>query len=215
MTKTVTVPVTGDALDEDDERFFLKLSNAGNAAVGNGQGVGTIVEDDPLPDLSITDVSVTEGDAGTSANVLFTVKLSAPSAKPVSVAYATANGTAVAPDDYSAITGATLSFAPGETTKSIAMFSTATISVRATRRSSWISPTPSTPHWPTGRALAPSSTMTKRPCWAWFPGPLSFFGSLDMGGRRSDIMKPKRPAMTLERCRSRRRAEQLAGLQGD
>lgn len=118
VSKTVTVSVTGDALDEDDERFFLKLSNPTNAAVGKGQGVGTIVDDDPLPALSINDVSVTEGDAGTTANVLFTVKMSAPSAKPVSVAY----GTAVAPDDYSAITGATLSFAPGETTKSIALF---------------------------------------------------------------------------------------------
>ncbi len=69
------------------------------------------------PRLSIADVRVTEGDAGT-ANVLFPVTLSSAAASPVSVLYATGDGTAKAPGDYLATSG-TLLFAPGETAKSI------------------------------------------------------------------------------------------------
>src|SRR4029078_3813211 len=54
-------------------------------------------------DIVINDVTVTEGDGGTvSAN--FTVTLTSPSASTVTVDYATANNTAVAPGDYNAIT---------------------------------------------------------------------------------------------------------------
>lgn len=45
-TTTVSVPVVGDTLDEPDETFTLKLSAATGAAVTDGQGVGTILDDD-------------------------------------------------------------------------------------------------------------------------------------------------------------------------
>jgi ELWxxDGT repeat protein len=67
------------------------------------------------PRLSIGDTRVTEGN-GTVAR--FTVTLSAPSSKSVTVAYATSDGTALAGSDYDALSG-TLTFAAGETTKSI------------------------------------------------------------------------------------------------
>ena len=57
------------------------------------------------------------GGAGTSL-ASFTVTLATPSNKAVTVQYATANGTATAGADYSAASG-TLTFAPGETTKTI------------------------------------------------------------------------------------------------
>ena len=50
-TKTVTVPVNGDVLDEADETFFVNLSTPSNATIADGQGVGTITDDDPLPTL--------------------------------------------------------------------------------------------------------------------------------------------------------------------
>src|SRR5262249_43437992 len=77
----------------------------------------TIVDDDPTPTLSINDVPVTEGSTGT-VNVVFTVSLSAASGRPVTVDFATNDGTATAGPDYQARSG-TLTFNPGETTKTI------------------------------------------------------------------------------------------------
>ena len=71
----------------------------------------------PTPSLSISDRSVTEGNSGT-VTASYTVTLSAPSTTPVTVNYATANGTATAGSDYVAGSG-TLTFAPGDTTKTI------------------------------------------------------------------------------------------------
>ena len=70
------------------------------------------------PSISINDVTVTEGNSG-SANATFTVTLSAPpGATPVTVNYATGNGTATAPSDYTAASG-TLSFTGSITTRTI------------------------------------------------------------------------------------------------
>ncbi|WP_433272810.1 Calx-beta domain-containing protein [Actinosynnema sp. CS-041913] len=68
-----------------------------------------------VPGLSINDVTVAEGDAGTTP-ATFTVSLDRPSPSPVTVNFTTANGTAVAPGDYTATAG-TVTFAPGETAK--------------------------------------------------------------------------------------------------
>jgi large repetitive protein len=74
-------------------------------------------------------VDVTEGNAGsTSAN--FTVTLSAASGQPVTVAYRTANGTAIAGSDYAAASG-TLTFAPGVTIQSIIVAVTGDTAIEA------------------------------------------------------------------------------------
>jgi hypothetical protein len=75
---------------------------------------------DEGPVLRITDVSKAEGNAGLSTFV-FTVTLSPVSAGPVTVKYATANGTATAPGDYTAIPPITLTFTPGQTSKTVAV----------------------------------------------------------------------------------------------
>ena len=62
-------------------------------------------------------MTVTEGNSGT-VNAAFTVSLSAASGQTVTVNYATANGTAVAPGDYTAASG-TLTFTPGVTTQTL------------------------------------------------------------------------------------------------
>ena len=69
--------------------------------------------------VSINDVSIVEGNAG-SASMVLTVTVSAPSVVPVSVNYATADGTATAGSDYTAQSG-TLVFAPGVTQQTIAV----------------------------------------------------------------------------------------------
>jgi len=116
-TATVTVPTTDDALDEFDETLTLTLSNPTNASLATASATGTIVDDDPPPTVSIGNASVAEGDAG-STPATFTVSLSAPSGKTVDVGWATADGSATAGSDYAAASG-TLTFAPGETTKTI------------------------------------------------------------------------------------------------
>jgi hypothetical protein len=72
----------------------------------------------PLPPtLRIGDATVTEGNAGTRA-ATFAVSLSAPSAQPVTVQYATADGTGTAGSDYQAGSG-TLTIPAGQTTGTI------------------------------------------------------------------------------------------------
>jgi len=71
------------------------------------------------PVVNIADASVNEGHNGTpSANL--TVTLSIAASQPISVSYMTANGNAVAGSDYQSTSG-TVTFAAGETSKTIAV----------------------------------------------------------------------------------------------
>jgi hypothetical protein len=81
--------------------------------------MATIVDDDPPPAATIEDVTVKEGDSGTTP-ADFTVALNGPSGKPITIDWATKDGTATAGSDYTSGSG-TLSFAPGETTKTITL----------------------------------------------------------------------------------------------
>ena len=112
-TATVTVSVTGDLLDENDETFFVNLTNATNATIGDAQGQGTILDNDPLPVLSAAGCSTTEGNGGTTP-CTFGITLAPVSGRTVTVAYATADGTATAGSDYTATSG-TLTFVAGTT----------------------------------------------------------------------------------------------------
>lgn len=46
VTKQITVLVTGDTAPEDTEVFFVDLSNATGAGIGDGEGLGRIFDDD-------------------------------------------------------------------------------------------------------------------------------------------------------------------------
>ncbi|HKB02221.1 MAG TPA: S8 family serine peptidase [Gemmataceae bacterium] len=123
---TVAVPVVGDTATEPGETFFLNLSGPTNATILDGQGVGTIVDND-RPTISIGDVSATEGNNG-NKSFTFTVQLSAPFSQTVTVRFATADGTAsVGNKDYTARSG-TLTFNPGQTSLTVA------VQVRGDRR---------------------------------------------------------------------------------
>lgn len=114
--KTVTVFVSGDSSIEQNETFFVGLSNAVNAQIADNQGLGTIVNDDSA--LSITDVSLNEGNSGTTA-FNFTVNLTPPNPQAVTVNYATSNNTATAPSDYIAVPQTLLVFGAGEASKQV------------------------------------------------------------------------------------------------
>ncbi len=101
QTQQVPIAIRADALDEPDET--LRLALAGPEVV-DGEAVATIADDDPAPSLSVADgAAVAEGAAGAKAS--FAVRLSAPSGRSVSVAYATANAGATAGQDYTARSG--------------------------------------------------------------------------------------------------------------
>jgi chitinase len=116
-----SVDVKGDNKFEPDETFVVVLSNPENADILDGQGVGTIVNDDPdvKPNVSIGDVSVLEGHSGTS-QATFTISLDrAPTRGDVHVHWATADGSAtVADHDYNAASGDVV-FHDGETSQAV------------------------------------------------------------------------------------------------
>ncbi len=111
------VLINGDTLNEPDETFKVNLSSPLNATIADSQAIGTILNDDPTPALTINDVSIAEGNSSTK-NLTFTVTLSAPSSNVISVNYTTANGTARSDSDYAATNG-TVVFARGTTTRTI------------------------------------------------------------------------------------------------
>ncbi|MEH2115632.1 Calx-beta domain-containing protein [Nostoc sp.] len=120
-TKTLSIGVIGDNKFESNETFSVNLLGATNATITDSLGVATIIDDDGQPNISISDVSVTEGNTGATTNANFTISLSNPSSQQVTVNYNTSDGTAnIADFDYNSALG-TIIFAPGETSKVISI----------------------------------------------------------------------------------------------
>ncbi|HSU24692.1 MAG TPA: Calx-beta domain-containing protein, partial [Pyrinomonadaceae bacterium] len=107
--KTFTIQICNDLIPEPNETVNIALSNVtGGASIGTpSNSVLTIVNDDVPGTLSVSDVRVWEGNSGT-VNASFSVTCVG-QASPVSVHYATANGTAAAGSDYISTSG-TLTF---------------------------------------------------------------------------------------------------------
>ncbi|TAK95297.1 MAG: DUF11 domain-containing protein, partial [Verrucomicrobia bacterium] len=115
----VDVQIIGDALNEPDETLYVYLRNATNALILDDRGDGTIVNDDPLPSLSISNVSLPEGDTGTT-NAVFAVTLSALSGQTVSADFFTTGITATSGQDFVGASS-TITFSPGNTNTSISI----------------------------------------------------------------------------------------------
>ena len=113
-SQPITLAVNGDTVVEPDETFFVNLSDAVNAAIADGQGQATIVDEDAVATLSVGDSTATEGDR----IAVFIVSLSAPVAETVEVGYHTVAGTATSPGDYKHTSG-TLVFAPGTAVRTV------------------------------------------------------------------------------------------------
>ena len=115
QVKSFTVAILDDVLDEPQEEFFsVTLSSPTNGTIFSGSAAVIIDDNDDGPAISISDVTIAEN-AGTAA---FTVSLDAASAQAISVDFATADGTASAPGDYTSNSG-TLNFAAGETSQTV------------------------------------------------------------------------------------------------
>lgn len=118
LSMAIPIRTLEDDLNELDETFFVDLSQPVNAFISKGNGVGTIIDNDAMPGVSISDFTANEGQTGTTV-FQFQVGLSAVSGRDVFVSYATTDGSAkVAGNDYLAADGA-IHFLPGQMTKSI------------------------------------------------------------------------------------------------
>ena len=130
--KTVRVQVTDDFDTEGPEVFTMNLSTpSANATIARKSATATIIDNDApsgTPRVSIGDLVVDEA-AGT-AN--FVITFDRPSAGVVSLNYATQDGTALAGSDYVAASG-TLTFAPGETAKTVKVLVTDDVAPRRRR----------------------------------------------------------------------------------
>ena len=122
-TQQVSVLITGDMVAEPTENFFVNLTNPINATIGDTQGQVAILDDDggvPGPSLNINDVSIVEGDTGTTT-ATFTVSLSSAPAGPVTVDFSVQDETATSGIDFNVTTIGPLSFSPTVLTQTISV----------------------------------------------------------------------------------------------
>jgi hypothetical protein len=119
LTAQVPVPILADGVDEPQESFSFLLSSPVGAVLADAVGIGTIVDADPPPRIVTGDCARVEGDAGTLGCGVG-VTLVGTSTQPVTVAYATADGTATGGADYVAASG-TLTFAPGSGSETVSV----------------------------------------------------------------------------------------------
>ena len=116
--QTLVVPITDDLLDEANETFRGSLSGITNATASPVNADMTIVDNDPIPTVSISDVTVTEGNTPSTVTASFTVSLSAASGQTITVRASTANGTATtANNDYVSQSNVQLTFSPLQTSQ--------------------------------------------------------------------------------------------------
>ena len=119
---TVAITVNGDTNVEPDEQFFVNLGTPPpGTQIADGQGTGTITNDDAFPVLSIGNASVVEGHSGT-ALLNFPLSLTGPApAGGVTFTVNTADGTASSGSDYVAIVNGSGSIAGGQTSGTLSV----------------------------------------------------------------------------------------------
>ena len=123
LVQQVSVSVNGDTRVEPDETFSLNLSDPQTTSGGftpiidDSQGVGTIENDDSPSAFSMSDVSHSEGNSGTTPFV-FTLKRTSGLDRTDVVNYGSGDGTAEAPSDFSGVAGM-LTFLPGQSSQTI------------------------------------------------------------------------------------------------
>lgn len=118
--QTFTIPICDDATDEPDETVNLSIQTpTGGATLGTpNTAVLTIQDNDATPTISIDDVRGLEGNPPDGSIFAFSVTLSNPSSSTVTVQYSTADDSATAPGDYTAVSNGVITFLPGDTVES-------------------------------------------------------------------------------------------------
>jgi hypothetical protein len=131
-TASAAVTITQDPVAEANETFTLVIDRATNVATPDTTAVGTILDDDSVPEITIVGDDANEGETGTGACtdagdpdptdeeqcVVFAVSLSAATGQEVGLDFATVSQTATSPQDYLARNGH-LTFAAGSDTDDV------------------------------------------------------------------------------------------------
>lgn len=114
--KYIDITAVDNTIPEYAETFSVTISAGSNSTINPSYatGINTIYDNDADPIVFINDVTVNEG-----SDAVFTLTLSGPSEKIVSVDYVTQDGVAFAPEDYTALSLQTLVYSPGQTSKTI------------------------------------------------------------------------------------------------
>jgi hypothetical protein len=107
--QTISVTLCNDAVYELSQTFNATLSNAtGGATIGTPNAATvTITNDDAAPSLVINDITASEGNSGTT-NFQLTTTVTGANEVPGQYEFQTANNTATAPSDYTAIPSVTI-----------------------------------------------------------------------------------------------------------
>jgi hypothetical protein len=116
LTRTFTVTINGDTTVENNETFFVWLSAVSGATLQDGQGVGTITNDDAVG-LRLGDASISEGNSGTKL-LTFTARLTQASANTVTFKANTQGNTASAGSDFVSLPLTGFSIPAGQLTRS-------------------------------------------------------------------------------------------------
>ena len=120
-SRTFTVTVNNDLIDEPAETFLVHLSNSTGPLILDADAVGTINDNDTAS-VVINNVTVPEGNSGTT-DAVFTLSINTPYYQDFSVNWATAAGTtnpATEGVDYLAASG-TVTFPAGTTTRTVSV----------------------------------------------------------------------------------------------
>ena len=118
-SKTINIDIVNDDVGEDDETIVVTLSNpiGGEVKLGSITTLTYTINDRPVVEFESDSTVAVMEDLGP---IVITVKLSYSYKETVTVDYAAIGGTATAGDDY-IMTPGTLTFAPGETSKTISI----------------------------------------------------------------------------------------------
>ncbi|MBL9134779.1 MAG: hypothetical protein JNK85_02875, partial [Verrucomicrobiales bacterium] len=116
--QVLRLAIGGDAIPEAPEQFFVHFENPFGATLA-GDRIAVTIEDNDLPELLLSETTVTEGPAPGNTAVV-QVSLSSPSPIAVLVEFSTLAGTATAGQDF-APTNGTLLFPPGSTQQTISI----------------------------------------------------------------------------------------------
>jgi regulation of enolase protein 1 (concanavalin A-like superfamily) len=122
QTKNIPLTITNDTVDEPNDNISLLLRNPNGAQLGTlSQFTYTILDDDNPPANPFVGFASATSSIGESAGTAqIAIALSSPATAAGSVDFATVNGSATQPDDYTTTSG-TLSFAAGESVKYISV----------------------------------------------------------------------------------------------